>query len=144
MYQNRVGAYQKNDVLTADSMTLVVMCYSAAISNLKIAKARYLENQFEAKGKAISKTVDIVSELMGALDFEKGGQVAGNLNAIYEYMLRRISQADVEQDMTALDETIKIFEELRDAWKEISSPKGQVGKPGQTTQAAGLNSMSVA
>ena len=140
MYQNRVGAYQKNDVLTADSMTLVVMCYNAVISNLKIAKARYLEKQFEAKGKAISKTLDIVSELMAALNFEKGGQIAGNLNAIYAYMLRRISQADVEEDMTGLDEAIKIFEELRDAWKEINGPKG---REGQHAQAASLNSMSV-
>ena len=144
MYQNKVGTYQQNDVLTADSMTLVVMCYGAAISNLKIAKARYLENQFEAKGKAINKALDIIGELIGALNFEKGGQIAGNLNAIYEYLLRRIAQADTEKDMTALDDAIKILEELKDAWKEIHEPKGAGARSQPASQATGYGSMSVA
>ena len=122
MYQNRIGAYRQSDVMTADPTTLVVMCYNAAISQLKMAKTKLMEKEYEEKGKALKKTLDILRELISALNFEKGGEIAKNLNAIYAYVYRRISQADIEKKPEAFDEVIGIFEELRDAWKKISEP----------------------
>src|SRR3989339_125114 len=99
MYGNRIGAYRKNDVITADSKTLVVMCYDALITNLKLAKVKYSEKEYEAKEKAVTKSMNVITALMEALDFAKGGQIAKNLDAIYSYMLRRITYADVNRDM---------------------------------------------
>lgn len=130
MYQQKFGAYQRSDVLTADPMALVLICYNAAISNLKIAKARYLDKQYEAKAIAINKALDIISELLSGLNFEKGGDIAKNLDAIYRYMLNRISQGDVTQDLSPLDEAITILEKLREAWNTINSSKNH----GKTTQ----------
>ncbi|RJQ51090.1 MAG: flagellar export chaperone FliS [Desulfobacteraceae bacterium] len=119
MYGNRIGAYRKNDVITADSKTLVVMCYDALITNLKLAKVKYSEKEYEAKEKAVTKSMNVITALMEALDFAKGGQIAKNLDAIYSYMLRRITYADVNKDMAVFDELIRIAEELGGAWKEI-------------------------
>lgn len=119
MYGNGISAYRKNDVVTADSKTLVVMCYDALITNLKLAKAKYLEKEYEAKEKAVSKSMNVITALMEALDFAKGGQIAKNLDAIYSYMLRRITYADTNQDLAVFDELIHIAEELGGAWKEI-------------------------
>lgn len=118
MYGNGVMAYRETNVLTADPKKLVIMCYEGAISNLKIARKRYLSGEYEAKAKAVQKTQDIISELMQALDFEKGGEVAKNLDTLYNYMQRRLLDAEVEKEIKAVDEVASMLEELKEAWKE--------------------------
>lgn len=119
MYGNNIGAYKKTNVETADPKKLVIMCYDGAIFNLKMAKERYLEHNYEAKSAALSKAMLIIGELNSALDMEKGGDIAKNLKAIYDYVVRRLTEGDIHRDLTAFDEAITILEELGSAWKEI-------------------------
>ena len=145
MYRRKIDAYQRSDVLTADPLTLVILCYNSAISNLKMAQARFSEHQYEAKTIAISKAVDIIGELMSTLNFEAGGDIARNLNAIYRYALQRISYGDIHKDMSALDEVISILEDLRDAWKTINRAKNQKqDAPPAPLQEGVLNSIPAA
>ena len=58
--------------------------------------------------------------MKASLNFEKGENIARNLDSLYNYMLRRITEADLGQDTQALVEVIEILEELRTAWEEIS------------------------
>ena len=90
MYSNGIGAYRKTAVTTADPGKLILMCYEGAILQLKIAKTKYREKDYEGKGKAVTKTMAIIDELTCALDFEKGGEIARNLEAIYNYVTRRV------------------------------------------------------
>lgn len=145
MYQDKIGAYQRNDVLTADPKKLVTMCYTASITNLKVAKARLMDKQYEAKGKAIQKAMDIITELSAALNFEKGGTIAKNLDLLYQYMRHRILYAEVHRDLEAIDEVIGILEELGGAWKEVASgKKGLSEKLTQTFQDEVHSSASAA
>ena len=118
MYGN-AAAYQKTNILTADPKRLVIMCYEGAITNLRIAKERYLLGEYEAKAEALDKAQGIIAELWGALDFEKGGQIAENLDALYNYMLRRLTEGDLRKDVTSIDEVIGMLEELKGTWEEI-------------------------
>ena len=119
MYESRMNAYQQTNVLTADPKRLVFMCYEGAISNLKIAVEHYSAGQYEAKGKAITHAHDIISELMAALDYDKGGEIAKRLAVIYKYMLRAIIEADVRKDIGTIKDVVTMLEELQSAWKEI-------------------------
>ena len=58
MNQDRIGAYKQNQVMTADPLNLVVMCYNGAISNLKIAKAKMNEEKYEEKATALKKFLE--------------------------------------------------------------------------------------
>ncbi|NVL89820.1 MAG: flagellar export chaperone FliS [Desulfobacterales bacterium] len=118
MYGNGVRAYHETNVLTADPKKLVIMCYEGAITNLKIARERYLSGKYEAKAKAMQKAQDIISELMQALDFEKGGEIAKNLDTLYNYMQRRLLDVEAKRDTKAVDEVICMLEELKEAWEE--------------------------
>ena len=95
------------------------MCYEGAISNLKVSKESYLHGEYEAKAKAMQKAQNIITELMQALDFEKGGQIAKNLDSLYNYMIRRITEGDVKRDIKAIEEVVGMLEELKGAWEEI-------------------------
>ena len=140
MYGNRAENYKRNEIVTSDPKRLVAMCYSAAIMNFKLAKAKYLEKAYEEKAKALQKALDIVNELMASLDFEKGGQIAANLSALYRYVTMRATQADTERDMKGFEEVIHILEELSEAWTEsvINGAKKADNSTGmmQTTQSA--------
>jgi len=131
MYSNGFQSYRKTNVITADPKRLVLMCYEGAIENLKIARNRYAEKDYEGKCTAIKKAQDIVDELMCSLDFEKGGSIAGNLESLYNYMTRRIIHADVNRDIVAIDEVIGMFNELKSAWEEAFY--GQVKETGLET-----------
>ncbi|MCK4467515.1 MAG: flagellar export chaperone FliS, partial [Desulfobacterales bacterium] len=91
-----------------------------AISSLKTAREKHISGEYETKAETVQKAQSIISELMQALDFEKGGEVARNLNSLYNYMLRRIIEGDVKRDVKAFDEVILMLGELESAWKEIS------------------------
>ncbi|HUV49869.1 MAG TPA: flagellar export chaperone FliS [Anaerolineae bacterium] len=119
MYGNGINAYRQTSVTTATPGRLVLMCYEGAISSLKTARKNYISGEYEAKAKTIQKAQNIISELIVALDFEKGGKIAGNLESLYNYMLRRIIEGDVKKDVKALDEVILMLSELESAWKEI-------------------------
>jgi flagellar protein FliS len=103
------------------------MCYEGVIDNLRLAKEKIREKDYEKKGKAIIKAQDIIEELICSLDFEKGGEIANNLESLYNYMLRRILQGDLNKDIRAIDEVIGISSDLLSAWQEVASkPESQV------------------
>ncbi len=119
MINNGIQSYRKTNVITADPGKLVLMCYEGAIDNLKLAKQHFLEKDYEGKSRAVKKTLDIIDELLCALDFENGGAIASNLEALYNFMTRRILEAETNQDISAYDEIIGILSELFSAWQEI-------------------------
>ena len=119
MYNMGIQSYRKTSVVTADPKRLVLMCYEGAIESLKIGKQKIIEKDYEAKSKAFIKAQDIINELLCSLNFEKGGAIARNLDSLYHYMLRVILNADLKKDTNAIDDIIRMLEELKSAWEEI-------------------------
>ncbi|MGZ6209403.1 MAG: flagellar export chaperone FliS [Syntrophales bacterium] len=130
MYGNGVGAYQKAGVLTADPRRLVLMCYEEAVRNLKIAKAKYISRDYEEKAQALQKAMDFICALNSALDFEKGGEIASNLHALYNYMTYLLTEADLKRDLGAIDHIIWMLVELKAAWEEILNGQRKNMTPG--------------
>jgi len=121
MFEQGIQSYRKVNVTTSNPLQLILMCYEGAINNLKIAKEKYLAKDYEAKGRAIKKFMDIIAELQCALDFEKGGEVAKNLDAIYSFITRTVLRADMEKDLATLDKVINMLNELLSSWQTLSA-----------------------
>lgn len=119
MDSNGTQSYRRTKVLTADPKRLVLMCYEGTIDNLKIGKQQIAQKDYEGKARALTKAQDIINELLCALDYEKGGSIAKNLDSLYNYMLRRIIHVDLKNDLRAVDEVIGMLTELKAAWEEI-------------------------
>ncbi len=129
MNSKGIQDYRRTNVVTADPKRLVLMCYEGAIDSLKIGKQKIIEKDYEGKGKAIVKTKDIINELLCSLNFEKGGSIAKSLDSLYNYMLRRIIHADLDKDISAIDEVIGMLNELKSAWEEAFYKQGKEIKP---------------
>jgi flagellar protein FliS len=120
-YGRMLAQYRKTDVETAGRLDLVIMCYENAIRFLRQAKGHYESNAFEEKARALHKVLDIISELKGALNIEKGQKIAINLNAIYDYLSRSLLEGDIRGDLNAFESAIRIMAELKEAWETIAS-----------------------
>jgi len=122
MYQKVADIYQQANVFTSNPAKLVIMCYEGAISSLKLARNAYAEKDYETKGKALVKAIDIIHELNASLDMSKGGEVAANLRALYLYITQTLVDADLKKDLDVFDRSLRILEELASAWKAIAVP----------------------
>ncbi len=116
----KVAQYKKTNVATANGLKLVVMCYEHAIKSLHEAKLYYQQQQYIEKGKSLQNALDIINELKCGLDFEKGGQIAKNLDAIYNFLIKTLIDSDINGDLKGFDHAIHIMDELKDAWERIS------------------------
>ena len=129
MYSNGIQSYRKTSVVTSDPVKLVIMCYEGAVDSLKLAKQKIIDKDYEAKAKAIINAQDIIDELLCSIDFEKGGTIAKNLEALYRYMLKRIMYADLNKETDSIDEVIGMLTELLSAWQEVASKPDSIIQP---------------
>ncbi|VTR43098.1 Flagellar protein fliS [Serratia fonticola] len=78
------------------------------------------QGNIAGKGLAISKAINIIDNgLKNGLNHEQGGEIADNLAALYDYMKRRLMQANLHNDVAALDEVSGLLENIADAWRQI-------------------------
>lgn len=112
-------------VIAASPHELIVMLYDGAITSLHMAGRAMDNNNVEEKSKSISRAVNIVNEgLKSCLNIKQGGELAANLDDLYQYISNRIMLANLRNDKTLLEEASTLLSGLRDAWKMID-PKIQ-------------------
>ncbi|WP_028841011.1 flagellar export chaperone FliS [Thermodesulfobacterium hveragerdense] len=116
--------YLENQVKNADPLDLVVMLYAKAISCLKISK-NVIESglnkpeDIKKKAENLGKATDIIAYLQGSLNLEKGGDIARNLNEVYQTLLNELIVANSQNDAKKIADSIEILEKLKKAWEEI-------------------------
>ncbi len=88
---------------------------------LNKAKHGILAQDIEQKTIFINKTMAIVDELQGCLDFSQGGEIARNLDRIYDYFQRQLMMIIRTGDVKAIDHICTLVEEIRSAWKSVAA-----------------------
>ena len=122
-------------VLAASPHKLTVMLYDGALASITTAIREMTGKNIAAKGKAITKAVAIVDEgLRAALNKEQGGELAIQLDLLYEYIVRRMLEASGTNQVEGLQEAHKLLGDLRGAWLQIDPDKAA----GSSVQAAGV------
>lgn len=113
-------------IASASPHKLIVMLYDGVLTALVKAKGNIAVNNIAAKGAAISHAITIIDNgLRVSLDLKAGGEIAENLDALYDYMSRRLFEANLKNDVTILDEVHRLLSDLRSAWVEIGDKVGQ-------------------
>ena len=108
-------------VATANNVQLIQMLFDGLLESLSAARGHILHKNINEKSKAIARASRIVIGLQGALDFEKGGDLASNLNELYSYVTRRLFHVNAHNDVEVLDEIHGLMREIRDAWEGVPS-----------------------
>jgi flagellar protein FliS len=118
------AAYKKASVEAsvdfADPHQLVTLLFDALLRTIGSAKLAMQAGDIPAKCTHIGNAIRILEEgLKAPLDLEKGGEIASNLNALYEYCVNRLLMANVRNEIAALDEVSKLMEPVVSGWKQI-------------------------
>lgn len=129
------NAYKSADVLTASKETILLMMYEAAIRSVRGALEAIEKKQIEQRSKLLLKAQDIVTELRCTLDFKVGGDIATNLERLYEYITSRLIQANVEQSPAPAQEALKVLENLYQTWSEAIQSLKKENKPSEAPNA---------
>lgn len=109
----------QGSVESANPHQLTTMLFDGALNRIASARGHMQRHEVAAKGESISRSIGILSGLRVSLDFEHGGELATRLDALYEYMGRRLIHANAHDDLAALDEVADLLRPIRDAWAEI-------------------------
>jgi flagellar secretion chaperone FliS len=115
---NPYSQYHENQIKTVTPGKLILMAYDGAIRFARTAAEKMKEGKLDEQSANITKAQNIILELMSSLDMKIDQQLADNLYSLYTYMFDRLTQANVHDDIGALDETIQILGEMRSAWAE--------------------------
>jgi flagellar protein FliS len=108
-------------VESASPHKLVLMLYDGLLKQLRIAKIHIERKETGPKAAAISKALAIVDQgLRPGLDLEKGGSIAAQLLALYDYSAERLLHANLRNDAAAVEEVIQLIEPIRSAWATIN------------------------
>ncbi|SIS43036.1 flagellar export chaperone FliS [Salimicrobium flavidum] len=112
-----IKTYQNNSVETASPGELTLMLYNGCIKFIKAARKAVEHKEIEAKNTNIQKAQAIIRELMVTVnpDYE----VSNQLLPLYDYMNRRLMEANIQNDDEILEEVQGLATEFRDTWKEV-------------------------
>jgi flagellar protein FliS len=119
MWQNAHDAYLESRVLSADPVELIHLLYEAAIEAVREARRYLAEGEIAARSRSITKAYGILQELVAALDHERGGEISGRLGQLYDYMQRRLLEANFQQTDQPLAEVLGLLATLAEAWQGV-------------------------
>jgi len=121
----RVGV--ETSVDAANPHRLVALLFDGLVEAIVQARGALQSGQRELKGRAVGRAVRIVEEgLKAGLNLDDGGPLAADLRDLYAYIGVRLTQANVRDDVAALDECQRLIEPLRSAWAAIGPQVGAV------------------
>lgn len=121
--QREIKHYQQvkiqETVSSASPHRLVQMLMEGAIERIAGANFHLNNKNYPEKCLFISKAIDIINGLRGSLNFEKGGEIAEDFERLYEFMVRRLLEANRHNDCKALSEVSFILKDIKSAWDMI-------------------------
>lgn len=119
-----INTYQQNAVLTASPQELTLMLYNGLVRFIKMSAQGVEDHNIEVASNYNVRAQDILTEFMLTLDMRY--EVSSNLMALYDYMKRRLIEANIKKDKEILLEVQGFAEELRDTWAQaMKIAKGQ-------------------
>ena len=106
-------------VMDATPHRLIQMLLDGALTRILSAKGALKQNNTAKKGEQIGSAISIIEGLKASLDFEKGGEISKNLDALYEYINHILLQANSKSDESLLDEAGKLLSQIKMGWDSI-------------------------
>ncbi|WP_153913915.1 flagellar export chaperone FliS [Shewanella sp. TC10] len=125
-----IKSYRKvsldSEIAVASPHRIIQMMFDGAL--LRLAQSRYaIETQdLQGKGVAINKAIGIINGLNNSLNMDVKDSVASNLSDLYDFMLRRISEANMNNDVKAIDDVTVILRTIKEGWDAIPQDMHQM------------------
>ena len=116
---NPYNIYKQNAVNMASSQQLLLMLLDGAVKYTKIARMAILNKDIARAHKELVRVQDIFLELMITMD--KNTKYMEDLYNIYDFIKNELAKANIKKDITIIDNTLPLIEEIRDMWYEVDA-----------------------
>ena len=126
--RNPYNAYKKQSIETVSQQQLVVLLYEGMIKFIKRAIIAVDKKDFEGVHVNLSKTNNILLELISGLNMEQGGEIAYNLKRLYVYSYERLTHANLKKDKAIMEEILNVISPLTEAWRDVRDSRQIVGE----------------
>lgn len=122
MYAQGIKQYQsvstETSIMDADPHRLIQLLFEGALARISTAKGHMERKEYDRKSDMINSAIDIIGGLQDSLNTDTG-DVALNLERLYDYMIRRLFEANARNDLVALDEVSGLLVQIKSAWDQI-------------------------
>jgi flagellar protein FliS len=118
-YAPVVNAYRTTEISTSEPLDLVIMLYEGALQNIKKARVAIQEGDIQKRVNSINRVIAIVEELLRSLDLEAGGQVAENLQELYLFAMKELTEVNLTLSLEKLTVIESVLSTLLEGWKEL-------------------------
>jgi len=126
---NAIAQYRRLDVASrvesANPQELVQLLFDGALAKLQTAKGCISRQDLEGRSRALSSAVSIVEGLQSSLDLEQGGDLASNLDGLYDYIQRKLWDANLHNDEAAVNEVCELLATVSGAWSTLGGEVSQ-------------------
>jgi flagellar protein FliS len=136
MWNSGHDAYLESRVLAADPVELVSLLYQACTQAVREARCNLAAGQIAERSREINKACAIVIELATSLDHERGGEISQRLALLYDYMERRLLQANMQQSDAPLADVLGLLTTLSEAWAGVRQPEDKPAAESSNSQPA--------
>ncbi|HOQ32041.1 MAG TPA: flagellar export chaperone FliS [Candidatus Hydrogenedens sp.] len=113
-----VNAYKAVNINTASQGKLILMLFDGAIKRAEEAIRQIEKNNIESVHRNLIRAQEIISELRSSLKIEVGGEIARNIDRIYEYIYYLLVQGNLKKEVKPIRESIEYMKSMRETWKE--------------------------
>jgi len=121
MRTNAYQSYFENEILSADPVKLVQLLYRGALDAIGGARQYLAAGDIQARSQALTKALNILTELIQTLDHARGGELSQNLLRVYDYAQRLLIDANARQADGPLAEAQGLLATLQEAWKSATT-----------------------
>ncbi|AWI03670.1 flagellar export chaperone FliS [Clostridium drakei] len=115
---NAYNTYKNNSVNFSSKEQMLLMLVEASVKFAKIGRQAILDKNISKSHENIVKCQNIFYELMVTLDVDAGGEWAKNLMRVYDFITRRLTDANIKKDAAIMDEILPVIEQIKDMWEE--------------------------
>lgn len=115
---NAYNTYKTNSVNYASKDQLLLMLVDGGVKFAKIGKQAIIDKDVKKAHENIIKTQNIFYELMATLDVSKAGNWGQSLMSVYDFIVRRLIDANIKKDAAIIDEVIPLIENIKDTWEQ--------------------------
>ena len=123
MYQSGANQYKQvgstSEAMDADPHRLIQLLMEASLTRMAQAKGAIERDDMETKANLLGRVMEIIHTLQASLNHEQGGEIAGNLERLYDYMSRRLLEATNLNDIDMIEEVMGLMLEVKQGWDAI-------------------------